>query len=417
MLIDNYIDYISGVRRYSPRTCEIYGGILTEFAGFCVEGEPDDEGLIAALTPSSIRNYEVWLLDDRGLDARTVNLHLSVLSGFCRHLVRCGTIPANPVRTVSRPKTSKRLPVFYREKAMEEYFAATEHYADQEALDFLLSFGPQPKDKTARLLYEDRLRRLIISILYGTGIRRSELISLTVGSLDLSRRVLHVRGKGDKMREIPLVASLCKEILLYLQSVESMTGMGSDPSRALLLTASGRPLYPVYVDRAVKTELSGAEGISGRKSPHVLRHSLATGLLGEGTDWAIPRLQRPRSTPTTASSNSKECIIPPTQGQKAEVKMEINIKSLKFDADQKLIAFVEKKVSKLEKFHDHVTDVNVIMTLLHEPENKNVKIQIHIPGDELIIERNAKSFEDAVTECADAMKEKLTRAKEKRNEA
>ena len=97
--------------------------------------------------------------------------------------------------------------------------------------------------------------------------------------------------------------------------------------------------------------------------------------------------------------------------------MEINIKSLKFDADQKLIAFVEKKVSKLEKFHDHVTDVNVIMTLLHEPENKNVKIQIHIPGDELIIERNAKSFEDAVTECADAMKEKLTRAKEKRNEA
>ncbi len=97
--------------------------------------------------------------------------------------------------------------------------------------------------------------------------------------------------------------------------------------------------------------------------------------------------------------------------------MEISIKSLKFDADQKLVAFVEKKVSKLEKFHDHVTDVLVTMTLLHEPENKNVKIQIHIPGDELIVERNAKTFEDAVTECADAMKERLTRAKEKRNEA
>ena len=91
--------------------------------------------------------------------------------------------------------------------------------------------------------------------------------------------------------------------------------------------------------------------------------------------------------------------------------MEISIKSLKFDADQKLVAFVEKKVSKLEKFHDHVTDVLVTMTLLHEPENKNVKIQIHIPGDELIVERNAKTFEDAVTECADAMKERLTRAK------
>ena len=97
--------------------------------------------------------------------------------------------------------------------------------------------------------------------------------------------------------------------------------------------------------------------------------------------------------------------------------MEISIKSLKFDADQKLVAFVEKKVSKLEKFHDHVTDVLVTMTLLHEPENKNVKIQIHIPGEELIIQRNAKTFEDAVTECADAMKEKLTRAREKRIDA
>ena len=100
-----------------------------------------------------------------------------------------------------------------------------------------------------------------------------------------------------------------------------------------------------------------------------------------------------------------------------EVTMEINIKTLKFDADQKLIAFVEKKVAKLEKFYDGLPAVDVILSLLTEPENKNVKIQIHIPGEDLIIERNAKTFEDAVTECADAMKEKLTRAKEKRNEA
>lgn len=107
----------------------------------------------------------------------------------------------------------------------------------------------------------------------------------------------------------------------------------------------------------------------------------------------------------------------PTQGRKEEVTMEIKIKSLKFDADQKLIAYVEKKVSKLEKFHDHVSEVEVILTLLREPENKNVKIQIHAPGEDFIIERNAKTFEEAVTESVDAMKEKLTRAKEKRNEA
>lgn len=93
--------------------------------------------------------------------------------------------------------------------------------------------------------------------------------------------------------------------------------------------------------------------------------------------------------------------------------MEIKIKSLKFDVDQKLVAFVEKKVSKLEKFYDGVETVDVILSLLPDPDNKNAKIQIHVPGQDLVIEKNAKTFEDAVTECADAMKEKLTRFKEK----
>ena len=97
--------------------------------------------------------------------------------------------------------------------------------------------------------------------------------------------------------------------------------------------------------------------------------------------------------------------------------MEIKIKSLKFDADQKLIAFVEKKVSKLEKFFDGLETVEVVLSLLQEPDNKKVKIMTHVPGQELDIERHAKTFEDAVTEAADAMKEKITRFKEKQSEA
>ena len=107
----------------------------------------------------------------------------------------------------------------------------------------------------------------------------------------------------------------------------------------------------------------------------------------------------------------------PIQGQKMEVTMEINIKSLKFDADEKLLAYVEKKVAKLERFHDGAAAADVSLSLLTEPDNKNVKLQIHVPGEEMIIERNAKTFEEAVTDAVDAMKEKLTRAKEKRNEA
>ena len=94
--------------------------------------------------------------------------------------------------------------------------------------------------------------------------------------------------------------------------------------------------------------------------------------------------------------------------------MEIRVKSLKFDADQKLLDFVEKKVSKLEKFFDRLDTVDVTLTLLSEPENKNVKLQTHIPGEELMIERNAKTFEEAVTDAVDLMKEKIVRAKERK---
>ena len=95
---------------------------------------------------------------------------------------------------------------------------------------------------------------------------------------------MKVLGKGDKEREIPLVPSLCKEISLYLQSVDSMVGCGSDLQSPLLVTLKGQGLYPVYIDRTVKEELGSISSITGRKSPHVLRHSLATGLLNDGTD-------------------------------------------------------------------------------------------------------------------------------------
>ncbi len=92
--------------------------------------------------------------------------------------------------------------------------------------------------------------------------------------------------------------------------------------------------------------------------------------------------------------------------------MKINLKSLKFDASDKLIAFVEKKVARVEKFFDGVAQ-EAEVTLENLKEGKKAKLQIHIPGEELIIERTADTFENAITECVDAMKEKLTRSKEK----
>ena len=93
-----------------------------------------------------------------------------------------------------------------------------------------------------------------------------------------------IRGKGDKMREIPVIPSLCEEILLYLNAVETMAGGKRGAMDAMFVTWSGRRIYPVLVDRIVKGELSQIAGITGRRSPHVLRHTLATELLDGGTD-------------------------------------------------------------------------------------------------------------------------------------
>lgn len=94
--------------------------------------------------------------------------------------------------------------------------------------------------------------------------------------------------------------------------------------------------------------------------------------------------------------------------------MEIRVQSIKFNADQKLLDFVEKKVSKLPKFYDEITDVEVTMSLLADHENKNVKVHVRIPGNDLVIERNARKFEDAIVDCVDILKDKLVRAKEKK---
>ena len=262
-MLDKYINYISSVRRYSPRTCEIYRKVLESYMKQV--GCGDSKDISSYLTHQLIRSYEVYLMDECRLDARTVGQHLSVLSGFCRFLMKDGRLAANPVRTVRRPQQQSRLPEFYRDNSLQEYFESTKG---------VMEFGS----------YDAKLRRMIVSILAYTGVRRAELISLNVDSVDFQRHTMRVKGKGDKIREIPLLPSLCEEISLYLQSVSSLKCALMGHDAPLLQTASGRRLYPVFVDRAVKEELASVSSIKGKRSPHVLRHSLATELLNEGAD-------------------------------------------------------------------------------------------------------------------------------------
>ncbi len=93
--------------------------------------------------------------------------------------------------------------------------------------------------------------------------------------------------------------------------------------------------------------------------------------------------------------------------------MEIRVQSIRFDADQKLLDFIDKKLSRLTRFQDAIIGIEVKLSLLQEVDNKNVWVKVQIPGNDIIAERNAATFEDAVVDCADILKEKLKRAKEK----
>ena len=272
-MVNQYLKYIAEIKRYSPRTQEIYADVLGRYGEF-VGAAPEE-----ALTAQLVRSYEADLMGT-GMKPSTVHQHLSVLSGFAKFLVKKGVLETNPVRVVRKPKAVKRLPVHYRAEEMGKYLEESAWQGSAENLELLLSYGgldnPAAKD-----LYEQRLRRLIVCILYEAGLRRAELIGLQRQCFDPSRKILHVRGKGDKMRDIPIISSLCEEISLYLKAANSMESVETAPASPLLVTPKGAKLYPEYVDRAVKAELEKA-GIQGRKSPHALRHSLATSLLEDG---------------------------------------------------------------------------------------------------------------------------------------
>ena len=284
-LIDSYLEYIRSVRRYSERTVSIYGEVLKDYLVF-LSSKSDkpvsEEEFIEALNVSEIRQYEAGLMDGKyPKSARTVNLHLSALSGFCRYLMRIGKLKSNPLRLVAKPRQEKRIPHFFRKDAMGEYFQTTDHLFEDGAFDAFLDGIHTENGKD---YFTDLLERVIISTLYSSGIRRAELIGLHIGDVDFGRKVVKVRGKGDKMREIPLVASLSEEILLYLKAVEAMCGRKRSLTEPLFVTYRGTPLYPAYVDRTVKSALGEVKAIRGQKSPHVLRHSLATELMNEETD-------------------------------------------------------------------------------------------------------------------------------------
>ncbi|MDD4057374.1 MAG: tyrosine-type recombinase/integrase [Bacteroidales bacterium] len=257
MVVEEFISYIGIQKRYSDRTLQLYGEYVRELKEFI---SPRDENeFISELKPQVIRGFIANGLES-GLNPRTINLKLSAISSFCNYLVKRGVVSSNPVKKVPRPKTSKMLPHFYTEGALSAYLESK-----VEEGNFLAMRN-----------------RAIVLVLYSTGMRRAELATLRISDWDRGRRMIKVRGKGDKEREIPVTGELSKSLNVYLLEMSSF--YLENPEGMFFLTDTGKPLYLSFVNKIVRSELASVPGFTGKRSPHMLRHSIATHLLNNGAE-------------------------------------------------------------------------------------------------------------------------------------
>ncbi len=267
MYRDLFYNYIKVERRYSIRTQQIYKAAVGEYFDFLSPVGSDD--IKTLLSPSMVRSFTAYLMEKK-FSPVTVNLKLSAISTYCNFLVKRGILEMNPVSKISRPKSPSRIPSFYTNSLINGYFEKSAHLLMKKREDFDLEWFLSMRDV------------MVVELLYCTGMRRAELVSLKIVDLDRERAVLRVTGKGDKMREIPLPQDILEKLLFYLSGLEEY--YPDNPGKFMFLTDTGQPMYLSFVNIIVKKELSAAGGVGGKKSPHMLRHSFATHLLNKGAD-------------------------------------------------------------------------------------------------------------------------------------
>ena len=250
------MDYLRYEKRFSPHTLTAYESDMGQFVEFL-------QKTYELSDPGEIRHTHVrsWMVDlmERGNVPRSINRKLSCLKSFFKFLRKQGDITTNPMLKVIPPKMGKRLPVFVPEKAMSLLF-------DQ------VDFG----DGHAGLR-----NRLVMEVLYCTGVRQSELIGLKTADVDFSTNNIKVYGKGGKERLIPVARHLAELMERYIGLRRALFPGNDVPN--LILSDKGKPLTAGLVYKLVNRYLSIVTTVE-KRSPHVLRHSFATHLSNGGAD-------------------------------------------------------------------------------------------------------------------------------------
>ena len=252
-LVEQYLAYLSVEKGLRPRSLEAYGRDLTDYFNFLEEKgrRPQDPAMEAQISLFMVELHE------KGLSPRSMARKSSAIRGFYGFLLREGHVSDDPSKVIERPRIGRPLPKVLSPKEVEAIIECP--------------------DPTTPLGLRDRA---ILEILYATGIRESELISLTIGSLNIEGEFLGVSGKGDRERVVPVGRFAVEAVKKYLFEARSRI-LKNVAERTLFLNPYGKPISRMGLWKIVRKYALMA-GINRGVSPHVFRHSCATHMLEGG---------------------------------------------------------------------------------------------------------------------------------------
>jgi len=254
--ITTFLDYLKFQKRYARHTITSYENDLISFFDYLAI--QFNETTIKNIKPAFVRS---WLaeLKSNDLTSKSINRKISTLKTFFKYLIRQGELEVSPMTTIVSPKQNKRLPQFVDKRDTATLFTYVEFTDDWKGLT----------------------ERMVLSLLYNTGMRQAELIGLKEDYIDYSKHTIKVLGKGNKERIIPVSENLILEIKEYRRL--KYETLEKQDNVFLLVRENGISLYPKWVYNCVKKYLSLVTTID-KKSPHILRHTFATHLSNNGAD-------------------------------------------------------------------------------------------------------------------------------------